>query len=355
MSEEQINAGLQALQLLAGSNGTAAFVVYNHMPSILNLCVSESVPEYIQAGALEAVAIGCQDTKFRKEIVKLGISENLINFVLSPNAQEIVKQKALKAMIIIGTHPTKNVYIPGETREHNWVRNKIINDGILLCFFKLGQEGEEAVKDEIKAHLQTEYGLADWDMQIARLDRILEEKSGSPQPINRASSMRFSTDANTAKEPEKKFPSLLGDFKYLLAARDNIKAFCESRREEIRLKIEREQQKKNEEYEEKLRLREEEDRNYEEKRQKAEEYVNKRYEEIRKQKLEELKKQKDNKPQEEKFNENRKALLIEKQKKTEEIKRIQRMKIKKKEEDEKRTEEMKRKEIEEKRKKVMED
>ena len=119
MSEEQINAGLQALQLLASSNGAGAFVVYNHMSSILNLCVSETVPEYIQAGALEAVAIGCQDTKFSKEIVKLGISESLINFVLNPHTQETVKQKALKTLIVISTHPTKKVYIPGETREHN--------------------------------------------------------------------------------------------------------------------------------------------------------------------------------------------------------------------------------------------
>lgn len=356
MSEDQIIAGLQALQLLAGSNGTAAFVVYNHMPSILNLCTSENIPEYIQSGALEAVSIGCQDTKFRKEIVRLGISESLINFVLNPHTDKIVKEKALKAIIVISTHPTKKVYIPGETREHNWVRNKIINDGVLLCFYKLGHEVEDnSVKDEIKSHLQTEYGLADWDLQIAILDKYLEEKNVSPPPFQRTTSLKINQETMQTKEPDKKLPQILGDFKYLITARDNIRLFCETRREEIKSKIERDKLKKQEENEEKLRQREEDDRNYLEKKQKAEEYVHKRYEEIRKQKLEELKKQKDIKSQEEKFDETRKALIIEKLKKTEELKRIQRIKVKKREEDEKRSEEMKRKELEEKRKKVMEE
>lgn len=353
MSEDQINAGLQALQLLAGSNGTAAFVVYNHMPSILNLCVSENVPEYIQAGALEAVIIGCQDTKFTKEIVKLGISESLINFLLSPNTLDIVKEKALKLMFVISTHPTKKVYIPGETREHNWVRSKIINDGVLLCFYKLGQEGEENVRDQIKSHLQSEYGLADWDLQISILDKIINDLCSPPPAIHRTSS--FKGDNNPAKEPEKKIPAALGDYKYLCNARDSIKSFCESKREELRLKIEKEKQKKIEEYEEKLRQIEEEDRNSEEKKLKAEEYANKRYEEIKRQKLEEIRRQKDVKGQEDKFDEARKNLIIEKLKKNEEIKRIQKLKMKKKEEFEKKTEELKRKELEEKRKKVMED
>ena len=89
------------------------------MPSILNLCVSENVPVYIQVGLLEAVASGSSDTKFCKEIVKLGITKNLINYVLNSQTEESVKQKALKALIVISTHPTKYVYIPGETREHN--------------------------------------------------------------------------------------------------------------------------------------------------------------------------------------------------------------------------------------------
>jgi hypothetical protein len=353
MSEDQINAGLQAFQLLAGSNGTSAFVVFNHMNSILNLCISENVPEYLQAGTLEAVAIGCQDTKFKKEVVKLGISESLINFTLSPNTSKLVKEKALKVLFMVSTHPTKKVYIPGETREHNWVRNKVINDGVLLCFFKLGHVAEDNVKDEVKSHIQAEFGLADWDLQIMILERVLQDNP--PESIQRTSSMKMNSESVSLKDLNQKMPAALNDLKFLASAKDSIREFVESRREEIKVKIERDKQKKQEEYEEKLRLREEEDRNYEEKRQRAEEYVNKRYEEIRRQKLDELKKQKDSKVQEEKFDENRKALIFEKIKKTEEIKRVQRMKIKKKEEDERRVEEMKRKELEEKRKKVMEE
>lgn len=351
MSEDQINAGLQAFQLLAGSHGTGAFVVFNHMTSIFNLCISETVPEYVQSGTLEGVAIGCQETKFRKEIVKLGMSEHLINFTLSPTTSKLVKEKALKVLMVISTHPTKKVYIPGETREHNWVRNKVINDGVLLCFFRLGHIAEDNVKDEIKAHIQSEFGLADWDLQIGILDRIIGDNP--PESVQRTNSIKGSTEC--VKDLNQKLPALLNDNKFIVQARDTIKQFVESRREEIKQKIEREKIKKQEEYEEKIRLREEEDKNYEEKRQRAEEYVNKRYEEIRKQKLEEIKKQRESKVQEEKFDEGRKAMIFEKIKKTEEIKRLQRMKIKKKEEDERKFEELKRKELEEKRKKVMEE
>lgn len=359
MSEEQINAGIQALQLLSASNGVQAFVVFNHLNSFINLCFSEDVPGFLQIGVLEAVVIGCQDTKFRKEVVKLGITENLINLVLDSEIESLFKKQALKAMIVISTHPTKKVYIPGETREHNWVRSKLLSDGMLLCFFKLGQEAEESMAEMVKQHLQTEYELSDWELQLTLLERLTEDSSSILIPkAPRNSSVRLSPEGQSnslLKDHDSRLPKSLNDKQFLNSAKAQIKQFCDNRREEIRQKLERDKQKKLEDEENKVRQRELEDREYEEKRQKVEEYANKRYEEIRKQKFEELKKQKETRVNEEKFDEYRKQLIIEKLKKTEEIKRVQRAKLKKQEEELKKNEEQKKREIEEKRKKVMEE
>ena len=358
MSEEQNNSAIQALQILAGSSGASAFAVYNHMANILDLCSSENIPGYMQIGALEGVAIGCYDTKFRKEVVSLGICESLINYLLSAESEENLRMKALKVLIVISTHPTKNVYIPGKTREDNWVRSKIIGEGVLMCFYKLAQNGDGCIQEQIKEHLKEEYGTSDWELQLTLLERILAGSGSSLPKVHRTNSMKINSEANSSlmKDPKlQRLPNILNDQDFLIRAKREIRQFCEEKREETKMKIEKGKQKKIENNEEKQRLEEEMERVCEEKRQKALEYVNKRYEEIRKEKLEELKRRKDSHTQEDKFDENKKAQLIEKLRKTEEIKRIQRMKIKKQEEDIKKLEETKKKEIEEKRKKVMEE
>lgn len=353
MSEDQNFSALQSLVLIVDGPGAAALVVYGHMPSIYNLCVSENFPLFIQTGVLEAIEIACQDTKFRKEIVKLGIAPNLINYVLDPNAEQNLKQKAFKAMLVISKHPTRDLYIPGETRDHNWIRHRIISEGLLLCFYKLGQDAEESVKKEVKHHLINQYGLSDWQFQLSCLDKILSHSSSNS--VVRASSVRFTHESsnNCDKNPNGHFPDVLNNPEFLASAKTQIKNFCESKKTEIKNKLEKEKIKKFEEDQEKARLKELEARAHEEKRIKAEEYANKRFEEIRKYKLEDTKNKKDSK--DDKFDQEKKNALIEKLKKIEEAKRLQKIKVKKEEEDYKQIEELKKKKTEEKRKKVIEE
>ena len=358
MSEEQNHLAIQALQILAGSNGASAFALYNHVPNILDLCISENIPGYMQIGVLEALAIGCFDTKFRKEVVGLGVCESLIKYLLASKSEENLRAMALRVLIVISTHPTKNVYIPGKTREHNWVRNKIISEGVLLCFYKLAQNGCGDVQEQIKEHLKEQYGTNDWEFQAQLLDRIILGSGSELPKVHRANSMRISSDANNSIVKDStllRIPEILNDIEFLTRARREIRQFCEEKREGEKIKIEKDKQKKIENDEEKQRLEEVLEKNCEEKRQRALEYVNKRYEEIRKEKLDEVKRRKDSHMQDDKFDENKKALLIEKLRKTEEIKRIQKMKIKKQEEDIKKIEEMKKREIEERRKKVVDE
>ena len=356
MSEEQVSNGLQALQALCGSLAAGTFVIYGHLPGILNFCVSEDVPCYLQLGALEAVTLACHDVRFRKEILKLGISESLVNLALGAETEASLKMTALKAMIAISSNLAKKFYIPGETREYNWIRVKIAHDGILLAFFKLGKDRDQEISSRVAALLQSEFGLADWENMICVLNRVIDNNSSARN--HRAQSFRVSTESYVSaftKDIEPKIPSILNNKDFLFEARNEISNFLDGKREEIRVKAEREKQKKLESEEMKNRIREMEDRESEEKQRKVEEYTKKRYDEIKKQKLEEIKKQKESRLNDDKFDTMKKQLIIEKCKKSEEIKRIQRAKLKKQEENLKKIEEEKKREIEEKRKKVLEE
>jgi hypothetical protein len=356
MSEEQISNGLQALKLLCSGLAAGTFVIFGHLPDIFNLCISEDVPCSVQLGAVEAVTLGCHDLKFRKEIVKLGICSSLIQSALDPDSENGLKNAAFKAIIALSSNLGKKVYIPGETREYNWVRCKIINEGIPLALLKLGQASDVDVSLKVKNLLQNEFALGDWEIMINVLNKVLE--SESPGKNHRAQSFRVSTESYVSilvKEMEPKIPKVLNDKQFLNEAKNQITSFCEMKREEIKAKVEREKQKKMENEEIRCRQQEIIDRESEEKRLRVEEYMKKRYDEIKRQKLEEIKRQKDSRVSDDKFDNMRKQLIIEKCKKTEEIKRIQRAKLKKQEENLRKIEEEKKRDIEEKRKKALED
>ena len=356
VSEEQTLNALQALKLLCNSQGAGTFVAYGHVNSIYEFCISEDFPSSVQLGAVEAMGLGCFDLRFRKEIVKLGVCHNLINFVFMPETEENLRAAALKTIFSISTNLGKKVYIPGETREYNWVRSKVIHDGLLLALFKLGQTENLEVSNKVKVILQNEFGLSDWELLLSLFEQRNDNLSSHRN--HRANSFRLSSDSYVAgfsKDMEFRIPEVLNTETFLSKAKDEILSFCEGKREEIKAKLEKEKLKKLENEENKLRLRELESRELEEKKQRIEDYMKKRYDEIRKQKLEELKKQKESRVHDDKFDDMKKQLIIEKCKKSDEIKRVQRAKARKLEENQKKIEESKKKEIEEKRKKALDE
>lgn len=119
MSEEQINSSTQALIKIASSSiGANALVLYEHISGLLNLCTDENIPMNLQMGALESLAMGCNETRFRKEVVKHGVCELLINDVLCKSTDDNITHLAMKSIYVISSNPAKKFYIPGETREH---------------------------------------------------------------------------------------------------------------------------------------------------------------------------------------------------------------------------------------------
>jgi len=356
MSEEQINTSLQALNLLVSSVGLGALIAYNHTQSLMNLCISENVPKNIQVGALNSLAVGCQDTTFRKEMIKIGLCENLINLIYNTNIDESATEAALKAIFVISTHSTKKVYIPGKTRDHNWIRTKIICEGILMCLYKLKNESEDSKSEMIDKHLKAEFSLPDWDIQISVLETLLGEEKKIENPLSspKGSKKRSSITELQSLSELVKFPPILSDPKFLQQSLSEIKDYCNERREEYNRLVESEKRKKQLELEEKMKQKEIEDRINEEKKIKVEEYAIKRFEEIRRQKTVENKKVKE-KEKDEKFDQTKRALLLEKAQRLEEAKRNEKMKQKQKVEDLKREEAERRKELEEKRKKALEE
>lgn len=117
LSEEYINISLEALQLLAGTHGVVALVAYGHCQALLDLLTSENIPEFLEAGIIRALGLGARKSKFKKEMVKLGVCKHLVHFLMSRDAA--IQAVCIETLKNLSIHPSKKAYIPGETQDHN--------------------------------------------------------------------------------------------------------------------------------------------------------------------------------------------------------------------------------------------
>ncbi|OMJ86043.1 hypothetical protein SteCoe_12549 [Stentor coeruleus] len=327
LSEEQLNKSLQALQIIATGNGAAVFIESDHINSIFNLVNSENVSENTQVALLETVILAWHNMKFRKEIVKKGIIPLLVNLALSSCIT--LRDISFKGLQSLCINPTKGVYIPGKSREHTMIKEKLLVEGGVLGLIKIAKdlEGNEDTKEkseEIMKILNFEYHIIDWETL-----RSLIEKSLNGQHV---------------------FPSVL-DKDFLVYAKEKIDESNKAKRAEIRSRLERDKARKEEEDEFRKKQSELLKMKLEEKKQKAEEYIKKRYEEIRKIKINELKKQnKFSRTIEDKLVEEKRHALLIKLKKAEELEVIQEFKIKQQEQLIKKNELVRKRRIQERKK-----
>lgn len=321
LSEEQINQCTQALKMLSGSPACVALIDPNHTAAILKLLSSENVPNFLQAGVIESILLACNSIKFRKEMVKKGLIPMLVSFIMS-NSPDNFKDTSIKILLSLCTNPTKGVYIPGKSREHNLIKQQLISEGGIACLVKLARFSNKE-SEEIERVLSQELTLKDWETQISRLNKNLQ--SNPPLP---------NFDIELIKE-----------------IKSNLEHINLQKKEEIQHRRDKEKKKKEEAEEESKKKASELKQIIEEKKQKAEEYINKRYEEIRKEKLSEMKKNsKLGKTIEDKLIEEKRHALLIKLKKAEELKLLQEFKIKQQEQEIKKNEVIRRKKIQEKKK-----
>ena len=370
-SKEQIGTALQALKLLCNSPGNSALISYGHINALLGFVQSENMHSYMQIGVVEALIAGCGDTRFKRELARSGLVPMLIPLLISTRDEENLLPKHLQLLMALGRHPTKNIYIPGETRENNFIREVFIAQGGLTCLYKLSQEsGDENIRKEIRQHLSSEFGLADWDAHAKVLGKAIRSKeraTAEPRlptslpPTSLASDIPIKLNSakkqpspdtsfsGSARHIHVQFPLVLLDIPFLQRVKNEVEEFCELRRTEIKQRQAEEAKKKEEEYDEKLRLREEEDRAYEDRRQKAENDLLRRYMERKQKKLEEMKKQLEEKALEDRLDEERRQALLEKLKRQEELRKFEKMKKKQEVEDQKKQDDERARQQEERR------
>lgn len=370
-SKEQIGSALQALRLLCGSPGNAALISYGHISALLGFVQSENMHSYMQIGVIEALIAGCADTRFKRELAKSSLIPLLIPIIISPRDEENIFPKHLQLLFAMSRHPTKNVYIPGESRENNFIRDMFIAQGGLTCLYKLSQEAaDEAMRNDIRQHLSSEFGLADWDAHAKILGKAIRSKdrataearlpsslpptalaSDGPMKLNSAKKQPSpdTSFSSSARHIHVQFPEALLNTAFLQRVKGEVEEFCELRRNEIKQRQTEDARRKEEEYDEKLKLREEEDRAYEDRRQKAENDLLRRYSERKQKKLEEMKKQLQEKALEDRLDEERRLVLLEKLKKQEEMRKFEKMRKKQEVEDQKRQDDERARQQEERR------
>jgi hypothetical protein len=329
LSEEQVSQCVQALKLLSGSPACVTLGEPSHVSSLLKLITSESVPLSLQTSVVESVCQCCESMKFRKEMVKKGMISVLVSIMTNTSSLDSskLKENCLKLLLSLCTNPTKGVYIPGKSREHGLIKEKLISEGGVLALVKLARfNGSQ--NEEIEKVLAQELTLKDWDSLINLLKKATEGNFSFPG---------FSSQT-------------------LEEIRNNLEEISQTRREEIKVRKEKEKAKREEKEEENKKKADELKQIIEEKKLKAEEYINKRYEEIRKEKVNEMKK--NNKlcrTIEDKLIEEKRHALLIKLKKAEELKLLQEFKIKQQEQEIKKNEVMKRKKLQEKKKLFMQE
>lgn len=375
ISEELLQNSLQALALIASSNAVNSIALHGHIPSILQLCFSDNLPLNVQIGIIESMTFACFDTKFRKQMYKNGIVSLLLPKMLVPSSNEALFKAKLNLLLQISKHGTKNIYIPGETREHDWMRNRVLNEGLLICLYNLKNSVQEDLREMIERHISDEFTLSDWKLQLSIIEEFLQN-GNQTIPIEvrlspRASSSPIKKVKPTGNDLTKKvsvldtnklfqlvqplFPECVSDKLLLKEIAMEISGIYDEKTFEINRKKEEDRLKKLKDQEEKLKMQEVEDRIYEERRQKAEEELIKRYEESKKKRMIEMQRLKIERDQEIKREEERRQDFIQMMKRKEETRKQERVRRKMEEEDARRQEENERRLNEERRKRVVDE
>jgi hypothetical protein len=375
ISEELLQNSLQALALIASSNAVNAIGTYGHIPSILQLCFSDNLPLNVQAGIIESMAVASIDTKFRKQMFKNGISALLLTKIMVPNLNETLFKAKLGLLLQISKHGTKNIYIPGETREHDWMRNRVLNEGLLIGLYILKNRSQDDVRELIERHINEEFMLNDWKLQLNILQEFLlngnEIKEAEVRLSPRASSSPIKkikpnvpelTKKGTIAESNKMFhivqplfPDSLNDKQRLNHISKEISSILDEKTSEINRKKEEERQKKQKDMEEKSKIQALEEKLYEERRQRAEEELIKRYEESKKKRIQDIQRLKIEKEQEIKREEERRQEFIQLMKRKEETRKQERLRRKMEEEEARKQEEEERRVNEERRRKAVDE
>jgi hypothetical protein len=307
------NAGQALKMLVTCTSGLHSLIAYNHLGSLMAFLSSEDMPAIVQTCAVEAVTSGFSDTKFRKDMVKLGVVKSLIVLGLS-SAHHLMLPAVVRALCKVSTQPLKGFYIPGETREHNWIRQQALQDGVLLCLFKIKESPQdEEVLELINRHLDEEFGLPDWEAQVNLMER--------------------SAEAGLDVHERLQDPEWREDLKL------RLKEIISQRKELIKQKADEEQRVKQEEHQARLRMREEEDKLHVERKQRMEEQMLKRYEEMRRVKLLEAQKKVEGKQEGGKVDKQKRQALIEKVKHQEASKRATQAKKKQIDEEQRKVDE----------------
>lgn len=97
-----------------------------HVKPLLSIMECENINDKMLSSLLSIIEAGSAYSKFKKEAVKAGVCEILVSNAVNGD------KLAVSCLMAICRYPNKSVYIPGETSDHKWVRNKVLTEGILV-------------------------------------------------------------------------------------------------------------------------------------------------------------------------------------------------------------------------------
>jgi hypothetical protein len=174
LSDKHVSLACKTLNLIAQSGANFLLAEQNNIIALSNLLNSPNVKSEIKFSVVEAIAYLARDLTLKKKLMCNKLVHDLINIVLSSCVQKPeyeytkpLKLAALKCLETLGGVFNRKIYIPGETRELDKIRNFFTAQGGIIAMWLLGTRSlEDDIREIAVKSFLSNLELQDWDKQI---------------------------------------------------------------------------------------------------------------------------------------------------------------------------------------------
>lgn len=285
-NEEIILLNISALKMISSSCGIAAIAETENLKKLFALIYDPETYFPVKKAVIEVVVGGLANSTFRKQAVAQGVIKLLV-FLIRTQKKNEIQETCANGLILLCNNPTKNIYLPGKSRDYMLVKEKLLSEGGVVCLLYLLVHCG-IFKENIDMVLNKEFGLNDWKNIIVKVNENLHGLGDFPDVFPWEILIQLKNMAETIVDTR-------------------LKEIAEKKNNFYKLKCEEAERQK--EIDEKIKILEEE------KRIKVEEYISKKNEKIKQNKISALKTmQLEKKIEDKMLEEKRAALELKKQK-----------------------------------------
>jgi len=183
-SDKELSTACKSILTLSESRMCGALTEPNNIIQMIDLLNSQNVPLKIQVTTVTAFLSICKKISEMKKIICDKMIHALIKIILASCDSNLIQnydtqviKLSIKCLSALAGKYDRKMYIPGETRDFDLVREFLINQGGITGLMIVSKLSVDDEIQEMPSRSCFSYlGISDWELQKSVLEKVKEGK-----------------------------------------------------------------------------------------------------------------------------------------------------------------------------------